>query len=320
MRIPRRMLSLLMLLCWMAGINALAEDLFSDFTTITVDGVEYKPKQNVVSYLVMGIDRDGTVDREKAAADPGRCDAIYLLVIDKAADTFAIININRDTVTQVHSLSPTGEDLAVTPIQIALAHENGDGMEMSCRNTVQAVSDLLMGVTIDHYAAVNIEGIKVINHSVGGVDVLIEDDFGEEHPDLVQGKIVHLDDDQAYLFVRSRKNTGDGTNAGRLRRQQQYIEAIKPLLKENYQKNASFPLKLAHSLESYMVTDMTDKDYSYIAKALLQNEDLGILTIEGETAVDEMGWVAFYPDEDSIRELVLRLFYTPVQPSFSFSF
>ena len=50
-------------------------------------------------------------------------------------------------------------------------------MESSCENTVDAVSDMLYGIKIDGYIAMNIDAIKVINHLAGGVPVTIEDDF-----------------------------------------------------------------------------------------------------------------------------------------------
>ena len=69
--------------------------------------------------------------------------------------------INRDTITDVRSLDDDGSYLATTKTQIALAHANGDGMELSCENTVDAVSNMLYGIRIEGYISLNMDSIKI---------------------------------------------------------------------------------------------------------------------------------------------------------------
>ena len=64
--------------------------------------------------------------------------------------------------------------LPTTKTQIALAHANGDGMELSCENTVDAVSNMLYGIRIEGYISLNMDSIKILNHLAGGVPVTIE--------------------------------------------------------------------------------------------------------------------------------------------------
>ena len=51
------------------------------------------------------------------------------------------------------------------------------GMELSCENTVDAVSNMLYGIRIEGYISLNMDSIKILNHLAGGVPVTIEDDF-----------------------------------------------------------------------------------------------------------------------------------------------
>ena len=276
-----------------------------------INGIKCKKRQNVITYLFMGIDEYGEV-HERADEDdiPGQCDVLLLFVIDQGADTAAVIPIDRNTVTDVHAISDyDGRDLGAFKMQIALAHTNGNGLEESCLVVTQAVSDLLLGVKIDKYAAVNMDAIGILNHSVGGVTVTLEDDFSELDPEMTVGAAVHLSDTQAEYFVRGRMQIGDGSNTGRMRRQKQYLEAIKPLFAEKYSADKSFPLDVAHSLSPYMVTDMTDKDFSYIAKALQQNTWLGSYEITGTEGIDKNGWITLTPSEESITDIVTTLFY-----------
>lgn len=305
-----RIVAFILLLC-MFGCACAEGVAISEYETI--NGKNYKKRQNILTYLLMGIDDKGPVHERNMADDediPGQCDVLILLVIDKAADTYAMIPIDRNTVTGVHAISDyDGSDLGVFDMQIALAHTNGNGLAQSCEVTAQAVSDLLMGIRVDHYMAMNMDAIAIINNSVGGVTVTIEDDFSAVDPSLVIGETVKLTDAQAVEFVQNRQQVGDGTNACRMKRQQKFVEAFKPMAIEKYRANAKFPLDLVHSMADYMVTDMSDKDFSYIAKAVSQNKDLGIFHIDGETTIDRNEWEAFTPNKDSIENIVLQLFY-----------
>ena len=194
-------------------------------------------------------------------------------------------------------------------MQIALAHANGDGLEISCENTVDAVSNLFYGVQIDGYMALNMDAIATINHLAGGVTVTIEDDFSESDPSLQIGDTVTLTDEQAVHYVHDRMNVGDGTNECRMRRQDAYMAGLQEIFMQKASENDSFVMDAYSALGEYMVTDLSKKDCSKIAKAILKNESLGKFTIDGTTSLDYLGFDEFYPDQDSLADVVLQLFY-----------
>lgn len=304
----RRFFSVLLLLCILfSGVFSYAVEI-SDYEF--VNGVMCKKRQNVLTYLFIGVDDYGEMREKPDDEIPGQCDVLLLLVIDKAADTYAVININRNTITNVRAISDyDGTELGEFPMQIALAHTNGDGLEQSCKVVSDAVSELLMNMRIDHYAAANMDVIGIINHYVGGVSVVIEDDFSGVDDSLKYGETVRLSDTQAETFVRARQSMKDPSNAARMRRQHRYLDSFKQVFLERYHADAQFPLKMVHELNDYLVTDMTDKDFSYIAKAISKNEYLGMFEPDGETEVDRNGWEAFFPYPDSITDIVMKLFY-----------
>ena len=47
----------------------------------------------------------------------------------------------------------------------------------SCRYQAKAVSNLLYGVSIDHFCSVTMDAVAVINDAVGGVSVQVMDDM-----------------------------------------------------------------------------------------------------------------------------------------------
>lgn len=310
----KRLVSFILVVC-IALIAMLASaEAITEFKYI--DGVKCRERQNILTYLFIGIDDVGPIkarDAEKGET-AGQSDVIMLLVIDKAADTYAVINIDRNTIADVHSISDyDGKDLGVYPIQIALAHANGTGLEDSCENVKTAVSDLLLGIRIDHYFAANMDVVRILNNAVGGVEVTLEDDFSTMDPEMTLGKTLRLTDDQALTFVRGRRQVGNGTNEERMSRQKQFLEKLEPMIMSKYRENVSFPLDLVHSMDDYSVTDMTDKDFSYIAKALEKNQYLGMFEPTGETSIDRNGWAAFNPDPKSITEIIAQLYYKVVE-------
>lgn len=276
--------------------------------TIEKDGVRYRPKTRIMTYLFMGID----TRTKESEAGTGQCDWINLVVVDQNEDTYAVIPINRNTITDVKSLEDDGTYIATSKIQIALAHAMGDGGTISCENTADAVSNLLGGQKIDNYAALTMDAIKVINHMAGGVTVTIEDDFSKFDPAMKVGETITLTDEQAELFVHERMNVGDGTNEARMRRQEQYLTGLSTQLSKKFKEDESYAMEVYDALQEYMVTNLTGNDYSRFAKAMLENEYLGRMEIEGEISEDYLEYSEFIPDQDSIDELLLQLFYEEI--------
>ena len=165
--------------------------------TVDVGGVACTPKKNIRTYLFMGLDAQGETETVDEYVSTGQCDTLQLLVIDETDKTYTRLPLNRDTMTDVNSLDYDGTYLATSRLQLALAHASGDGGAISCENTVDAVSGLLYGQTIDGYASLNMDAIGVLNHLADGVTVTIEDDFSKADPSLKEGETVTLTDEQA---------------------------------------------------------------------------------------------------------------------------
>ncbi len=274
---------------------------------------QYIPKTNIETYLFMGIDSYDTVHEVKEYDGTGQCDFLQVLVRDLSAGTVQTLSIDRNTMTDVKSIDTDGTYLATTKLQLALSHAKGDGMEMSCENTVDAVSNFLYGQKIDGYASLNMGAIPLVNHLAGGVTVTIEDDFSEVDPSLVKGETVKLDDDQAFNFVHARWYVGDEENESRMRRQTVYLDALKPMIREKFMEDAAFPLTLYESLEAYMVTNITEQKFSKIALLLAKEQDVGSLKIEGESAEGDSGFVEFEADQKSLEQVIAKLFYKECQ-------
>lgn len=259
--------ALSLLLC----VSALAE-------TVTINGSDYIPRQNLFTTLILGIDESGEIE-----PDTRHCGSIFLVVTDKAEDTYAVIALDRDT------YCGAGASLM-------------DLYQCGTDETIQAISELLGGIRIDCYAVVDIGAVSIINDSIGGATVTMTQDMTAIDPAMAEGTTLCLTGEQALAFVREVVST----NRERMERQQQFLTAIKPYFAAACEADPSFFTELAESAADYIDTDMTDKEFSYLAKALTQNTSLGFYTLEGSFEND-----FFYPDEDDVTGLVTMLFYHP---------
>ena len=260
------------------------------------------------AYLLMGVDHDGEVAHYTNYFG-GQADTLLLVVVDKAQQSYAILQLNRDTMCMVDFVDTEGKPLnQQQQMQLALSHSMGTGMEDSCENTVRAVSALLYGVTIDGYAAFNMDSMSLINDAVGGVTVTIEDDFSQCDPSLVMGETITLDGEQAYHYLRGRMSVGDGENTSRMRRQRTYMTAFMKKAQELVAEDSGMANTLYKTLTPYMVTDLSGKDVSTLLETSRSYTFQGVMSPEG-TVNSEGKLVEFYVDEASLRSLVLSLYY-----------
>ena len=274
-----------------------------------LNGEPYVQKKNIETYLFMGIDDPGKV-RERTEYDgTGQCDMVILLVRDKSNGTYMTLPLDRNTMMDIKCLDIDGTYLATVENQLALAHADGNGLEMSCENVVDAVSNFLGGQQIDGYAAINMGAIEIINHLIGGVTVLIEDDFSKEDPTMKTGETITLTDEQAVVYVRGRMAVADGTNANRIKRQNEYMKQAEEKLRELCTNDSKFPLTLYEALQDYMVTNISDQKFAKLALLAAKDKSAGSLKLEGETVIGELDYEEFHADQESLEAVMAQLFY-----------
>ena len=276
---------------------------------IEYNGVKYEPKHNIETYLFIGVDKFGKVEKIDEFGDAGQCDVIIVMVRDLTEGTYKLLNINRNTMAEVDSIDIDGNILATTTVQLALAHARGDGVEGSCENTVNAISNFLGGQRIDGYAAVNMDALTIINDAVGGVTVTLNEDFTHVDKSMKKGETIRLKGKQAEIFVRSRMNMEDGSNENRIERENQFIDALMPLLKEKCVNDNSFPVDVYNELKPYMVTNIGMSKFSKIALLAAKDKGDGMLTLEGESKVGADGTAEYYVDEDNLQQTIIEMFY-----------
>lgn len=280
---------------------------------IFFDGKSYVLKKNIDSILFIGLDTYGEQEAHEGNINYNQADVLMLVVLDHDTKTYRTLQINRDTVCEVPMIGVTGDKIGSTLMQIALSHTYGSGMEDSCENTVEAVTALLMDAPIEHYVSLTFDSIPIINDKVGGVTVKIPYDMTAADESFTEGAEVKLQGDQAETFVRSRMELPEpyDTNIYRMERQLTFLAEWRKVAISQMSSDAGFALDLIGTLSEYMVTDMNGNKLSELSGYLAEYEDLGTLKIDGESRVGEK-YMEFYCFEDSIKEVVLNLYYDEV--------
>lgn len=280
---------------------------------ISHQGKIYEYNEDIMTFLIMGIDKQDEVVEVEEGTDGGQADALFLAVMNPHTKTVQVIGINRNTMTDIDIYNEMGEYVTTVEAQIAVQHGFGNGVEKSCEYQKEAVSKLFYNLPIHGYAAINMSAISVINDSVGGVDITVLEDLTHKDPLLVKDANVHLLGDSAYWYIRERDTDVFGSADVRLSRQKQYLNAFIKTAKSAAKEDISIVLDLYHAIMPYMTTDISANEIAYLAPTLLeyQFDKDSLFIVEGETIMGEE-FEEFYVDEDSLYELILNVFYEEV--------
>lgn len=285
---------------------------------VAYQGKEYLYNTDIKTYLMMGVDINGPVQQSSDYTQGGQSDALFLLVVNNKTEQLQVISINRNTMADIELCDEEGIDMGPLKTQICLQHAFGDGKRLSCSKTVDAVSGLFQNIPISGYLAMNMGGIPQMNDAVGGVEVTVLQDisFPKAGVDLKKGKKVTLDGTQAYYYLHGRDTEAYDSATKRLQREEQYIVAYMDKLKKVSTENPDQVTEIYNSVSDYLVTSV---DFTSMIEQLMNysfSEDQ-MYTVPGKTVegkpIDGKRYEEYHVDEDAMEELIMKVFYTPVQ-------
>lgn len=277
-------------------------------TVYEYNGVEYVKNEDVESFLILGLDKFEDAVNNDSYNNDQRADFLMLLVFDNSEKKFTAVHLNRDTMVNMNVLGVAGQKIGTVNKQLALAHTYGNGRDVSCRNTADAVSELLNGVKVNHYLSITMDAVPILNDLLDGVEVTVLDDFSGIDDTLIKGETVTLHGDHALTYVRERYGLEDSSNSTRMVRQRQYMTAVYDKAMLKIENDDNFVIEASSKLADYIVSDRSVNQLQEIAKKLSQYKFTEIETLEGESVVKD-GLMEFRPDADSIDRIVFELFY-----------
>jgi len=280
--------SLLLLL--VAGAGWVYLRLNGNISTFGTDGLSHdRPGagaggQNI---LVMGSDsRSGGNSRLGGGrGDVGRSDTAFLLHVYGDRRHAVAVSFPRDALVDIPpcKLPHGGWTRPQHDAMFNSAFTVGDtakGNPACTQNTVEK----LTGLRVDHTVVVDFEGFAKMTSAVGGVPVCLPNDIYQGDVDPHRGsrgtRIFHkgqqtVTGQRALDYVRLRHGVGDGSDIGRIRRQQAFVSSLVKKIKDKG-FGPSTLLPLANAVTESMTVDeglgTTDKMMSFAMS--LKNVDL----------------------------------------------
>ena len=156
--------------------EALKASMWTDENLVDIGDELYGFDHRLETFLFVGTDNSGSGNSDPEDFRGPMADFLLLMVLDHTKNTIGYLQIDRNTVTDVDELDASGEVIDTRELQICTAHWYGRNPEMCAENTVNAVKSYLGDLeNIDGYFVINMDDIGRLNHTVGGVEVTIEE-------------------------------------------------------------------------------------------------------------------------------------------------
>lgn len=267
------------------------------------EDTRYVPKDSLETVLIL-LRNQKIAGPSEDSQKLGQADDLTLLILDKEQQSFQVLQLNMTGVSQAEIAG--GEDGTVNA-QLALTHFYGDDNRARGRNTVKTVENLLCGIDIDHYLALDPEVVPVLNDSVGGVEVSLTEDFTELDESFVEGAVVTLNGEQALAYVQERRSPENDTDLHLAKRQKQYLSA---LLAEYKEGNPKELISAVLKVGDYMASDFSVSQLSGFFEKIGTYTNQGVLSLEGNS-VKGQEYMEYYIDESAARAMIVELFYEP---------
>ena len=267
------------------------------------------PKEPL-NILVMGSDdRDGAGNNiDGLTGDGARSDTTILFHLSADRKNAYGISIPRDTL--VDRPDCTDEDGETLPgATDAMWNDAFAVGGPAC--TVQQVEQVT-GVFIDHFIVVDFAGFQDMVDAIDGVEVCIPEDISDpEHGINIPAGTREIAGKEALNYVRARYTLGDGSDIGRVKRQQAFIAAMANKVVSNGVL-ARFD-RLVPFLDAATKSLVVDQDMGNvfkIGKVGLGFKNIGLdnikfVTVPFQYSEAQPGRVEFLPEADALWQRVI---------------
>ncbi|MGW4426178.1 LCP family protein [Streptosporangium sp. NPDC004631] len=182
-----------------------------------------KVATKAVNVLVVGSDQRGGKNAKYGRFPGERTDTIMLAHISPKRDNAMVISFPRDSMVQLPECRAK-QGLAGQRAHLGMINESFNSGGITCTwRTVES----LTGIHIDHFVKVDFTGFKGMVDAVDGVEVCVPEPIHDKKAllDLPAGRQT-LKGEQALGYVRARYSLGDGSDIGRIQRQQMFIASM----------------------------------------------------------------------------------------------
>lgn len=188
-----------------------------------------------LNILVLGSDDRGGDNTGFGDAEGMRSDTAMIVHIAADRSRVDVVSIPRDLIVEIPQCRLPGGDFSY---HYPLGTNEHNGMRFNAAfaigsagedlrygaacaiRTVETMTDLY----IDDWTVIDMNGFETMVDAIGGVEMCIEEDIDNRWAALqLEAGCQTLDGEQALGFARLRKGIGDGSDIGRIERQQELM-------------------------------------------------------------------------------------------------
>ena len=297
--------------CVVLGVDRNSDDNPSipsqtDRDLVYYNGETYEYNHNVKNILFMGLDNNTEMQQENAPGGGAQADCILLITLDKEHNTTKVLQISRDSMTDVDIYDVNGNYYTTIRSQIATQYAYGNGAKNSCWAMKKTVSEFLYELPIDGYIALDIAAVSKINDMLGGVTITVPEDYTMVDPAFQKGVTLTLTGAQAEKYVRYRNINITGDNNFRMQRQVQYIPALFKTFQEKTRNSKDEIERLYTEIASYVTTDLSLDEMNNMSGYSWDAENVSY--IEGEIVPGEE-FEEFHVDDKKLKDMIMKMFY-----------
>lgn len=288
-----------------------------DADWIDEEGNAYNYRDDVISILLMGIDYMADATEfwdEETVSNGGNVDVLGLVILDTSTFDFSILYIPRDTVAEMIAMDAEGNYIDTIRGNITVSHSYGDGGDLSCRLTSEAVSRLLMGAPVSRYAALDCDAIYTLNQILGGVRITFDSDCTELHHTFYEGNTVTLNNLYLSMLVTYRDVEVLDSSYTRGMRIMNVLKAMFDQLKGRIMEDPTVALEIFDKLSEYITTDLELSEITYLARNIGKMDFTmdSVIRLQGETVMGEQ-FAEFHADPEWIHDFVVEKFCVPAE-------
>jgi LCP family protein required for cell wall assembly len=158
---------------------------------------------NRITFLLVGMDF-------MTGRDHSLTDTLMIVSMDMATEKVSILSVPRDTSSfPLYYGGKADADFKINTMLGSLEYSNALGSPDPPMKTLENEIGYLVGIPVNYYALIDLEGFSKMIDAVGGLDIVNEQDIDDPSTGIVMAAgPVHLDGPTAMLYVRSRENGG----------------------------------------------------------------------------------------------------------------
>ena len=177
------------------------------------------PNPNRITFLLVGLDM-------MAGRDHSATDTMMLVSIDTSTEKVSMVSVPRDTTNfDLYYGGTVGPTFKLNSLWTTAMRADWKGPDEPMK-TLENEIGFLVGVPVDYYAALDMDGFARMVDAVGGIDIYNQRAINDPATGIVMAAgPVHLDGPTAILWVRSREGAG-GSDYQRAGRQQAILLAL----------------------------------------------------------------------------------------------